>query len=1105
MTVRHGHWLAAALTCGVLTTTATHANDITLQPIRARSSNYEVLLSSKPNTWLLSPKCYGFTFTPGPVPVISPLSNDPRHPTANLGYSMNTCWGVVTEGVVGYEFSLNPASLMDVGTWSFSCDSISDLYELVEVPGYPAPVPDCQYNGCLPVCDDRYSSPYPSETAHVHISVIAPPFTLSPITLTPPTPAWNARLTFGAPAQTANTPVSYHWALTARPPGSTRPLLDANTATPQILVNSDTDIGNWEISLDADDSLGQRRSTKRTFTVVTPQPSIQLTGTTQLVAGAPMVVDVSPANDPFGAPFEVKWDLVSSSAQSEQRPRDGFAEGGHLSIPTGARDIGTWVLRATATNTKGPAPRLSDSKQLSISVTNPPLTIALSGIPQRVLAGAPVHLEDHTVVDRLGQPLSFSWDLVQVPVSAGIPIQKAYSTVAAFDLPTTLASAGTWVRVLRTSNPGPLQVSLDPSAFAERTGTSAALYVVQHKTPAEWLADPSLHDVAGGPITCTFTGPSIANQICTTKAVPIGTFDVVFDFGNAPDDPATFQPDGRLDPGDLIDTVEGAPSVEVLGDPTAGALALASPIIYGEDGSKTVRIAAGFDKLRADFNFRIRGQIIRPATVNGRAPLVVFVHGNHKPLHTPAAGGGSTTASPAITSGENFAGYTWLQNKLAAQGFITMSVDLDDASGRFPFATIGSQGILIRAWITLKNIEALLAGSLDPATAPLVDSSRVYLIGHSRGGEAVLVARDQLLSTANRPAGGKIDGLAGVTVRGIVSLAPVSFVYDTTQPAAVPYLLLVSSADGDVDGASAGVTSFVHYDRASGDKAAIRVMGANHNAYNMSWAYSDSMVPTTVGADLISPDAQRAVGGAYIGAFLSWIDAGRGAVRAYFTEQPRNLRPVGVDPGVVLHSEIRLASRVPTVVDDYEANPAVALSSSGGLVENNVLNLIEGELFDRSFGSGGLAMHRMFEATNGAVITWNAPSEYSVTLTAGAAAAARPSSTLSFRAALQPEVDPITTVDPGPRNLRVALEDVRGKTSEISLDAFDSIAGIYPSSAGGGDTTSAAFSTFRIPLSAFVVDGRDLDLSQIVKVHLKLGAPSTSTGRIALDDVEIEP
>lgn len=263
-----------------------------------------------------------------------------------------------------------------------------------------------------------------------------------------------------------------------------------------------------------------------------------------------------------------------------------------------------------------------------------------------------------------------------------------------------------------------------------------------------------------------------------------------------------------------------------------------------------------------------------------------------------------------------------------------------------------------------------------------------------------------------------------------------------------------------------------------------------------------------VGAALISATVQRGVAAAYLSAFLELTDRGALGARPYLTDQPKTLLPAGVDPAIGLHLQSRLASAAPLVVDDYETNSAVDLSSSGGKVDTSAADLAEALLQDLTQGSGGGPIGRFFQETRGAVMTWTAPSAYVETIGPAAGLDLRSRRTLSFRVALQPGTA-VTTADPGPRTLQVALEDTGGRVSAISLRAFDPVPGIYPAFGGRPgpylETTSAVFKTFRIPLAGFSADGRDFDLSHVTRIRFLLGAPESPTGRIAIDDVELEP
>src|SRR5262245_18114126 len=56
----------------------------------------------------------------------------------------------------------------------------------------------------------------------------------------------------------------------------------------------------------------------------------------------------------------------------------------------------------------------------------------------------------------------------------------------------------------------PINVAIDPTRFPTVVGKTCDIYVVNVKSPSQWIADPSLTDVtAGGKQTQTFSGTSI--------------------------------------------------------------------------------------------------------------------------------------------------------------------------------------------------------------------------------------------------------------------------------------------------------------------------------------------------------------------------------------------------------------------------------------------------------------------------------------------------------------------------------------------------------------------------------------------------------------------
>jgi hypothetical protein len=132
----------------------------------------------------------------------------------------------------------------------------------------------------------------------------------------------------------------------------------------------------------------------------------------------------------------------------------------------------------------------------------------------------------------------------------------------------------------------------------------------------------------------------------------------------------------------------------------------------------------------------------------GRVPIVVMAHGNHSP------------ADPS------YLGYDYFQHDLAKMGIIAISVDCNALNG----AGGGVANIVDRADLIISNIAFLQTLDADPGSIfhHMIDFGRLGLMGHSRGGDAVVTV-PTLIS------------LAGVTIRSVLALAPTNFRYRATR------------------------------------------------------------------------------------------------------------------------------------------------------------------------------------------------------------------------------------------------------------------------------------------------------------------------------------
>jgi hypothetical protein len=185
-----------------------------------------------------------------------------------------------------------------------------------------------------------------------------------------------------------------------------------------------------------------------------------------------------------------------------------------------------------------------------------------------------------------------------------------------------------------------------------------------------------------------------------------------------------------------------------------------------------------------------------------------------------------------------------------------------------------------------------------------LDFDRVGLLGHSRGGEAVLVAAD-ILAAPGSPVAARI--------KGVLSLAPTD-TNGSRRPSGFAFMAILPAADGDVvdnDGAK-------FYDQAVPDpfKCQLYVHGASHNLFNRQWVNNDGLGPA-----LLNRLEQERILTAYGCAFFRQVLLGQPLVKF--------LRVDELPPATrtdVVHVSFEQPGSV--TVDDHE-NRNVALNTLG--------------------------------------------------------------------------------------------------------------------------------------------------------------------------------
>lgn len=276
-----------------------------------------------------------------------------------------------------------------------------------------------------------------------------------------------------------------------------------------------------------------------------------------------------------------------------------------------------------------------------------------------------------------------------------------------------------------------------------------------------------------------------------------------------------------------------APSGSTSASPTAPDPAAAVAAAVSEGSHATATAAYALDDVTIPglrSAVEVEGHVVGPVGAAGAVPLVVLLHG-YQASCWRAEDGSSTTDWPCPPDHEpipHWMGFTYLQQRLASQGYLTVSLA---ANGVNVLATqMGDDaGAEARAALVNHHLGAWAAGEIpDVEQWPDVDTSSVMLVGHSRGGEGVDRA------VADTPAD------ATWTVRGEVLIGPTGF--EIPDRSTVPVVAMTGYCDGDT-GPGPGQR---YVDRAA-DPAVLRssivVEGANHNFFNSEWVPGASSVP----------------------------------------------------------------------------------------------------------------------------------------------------------------------------------------------------------------------------------------------------------------------
>jgi dienelactone hydrolase len=481
----------------------------------------------------------------------------------------------------------------------------------------------------------------------------------------------------------------------------------------------------------------------------------------------------------------------------------------------------------------------------------------------------------------------------------------------------------------------------------------------------------------------------------------------------------------------------------------------------------------------------------------GAFPLVMIVHGNH------------------AANAHSEEGYGYLAEGLASRGYVVVSVDENFLNSTVLEANRGEPAA--RAWLLLEHLRQWREWVRTPGhlMAGRVDFGRVVLVGHSRGGEAVVTAA-LFNGLSHYPEDARLTFDYGFGIQAVVAVAPVDGQYDPVGRRKhlhnVSYLVLQGAHDLQQP-AFAGDAQYARTSFEDGRyrfKAEVYADRADHCQFNTVWGRGDfpgfsgwmvNVKPVMSGVE------QRRVARVCIGGFLDAAVKGRHEYVPMFRD-PRKAWSWLPDAAYVTRFEDSTLRLMAGFEEDEDLNTATA---DGGRLDGERLRIWR----EQRVQTGGRGEDR-----NTAVcVGWNvAGASYSVQLPAGGAARwmLGTNDTLQLAAAVLMGCGETAEGRGGiggrmggsDVDLTVELVDEAGVTARLPLSRLG------PLRAGGraqllkweyldrklaGREPDPVLQTFCASLGAFVAEAPTLALDRLVAVRFRFDR--CALGLVLLDDI----
>ncbi len=434
-------------------------------------------------------------------------------------------------------------------------------------------------------------------------------------------------------------------------------------------------------------------------------------------------------------------------------------------------------------------------------------------------------------------------------------------------------------------------------------------------------------------------------------------------------------------------------------------------------------------------------------------PLVIVAHGRI-----------------AIGVPYNYLGMTYLTHHLASWGDIVLSLNLDVVNSLQGEET--EYGIPHRGELILHAIDYMLAQNRTPGSRffQQIDTTKIALVGHSRGGGAVIYAANANARMHNH------------AIKAVATLSPANFGTEALQ-VPVPHICLYGSWDGDLyEGQGPDLWS---RGSRNAPRELVEIYGANH------YFFTDKAQFPSESAEITREDHHLLA---------------KGMVNAWFDRYLRGKN--SFEWGRYLTGDIRLSNQLEYYVS-FQHSEFLPITNNAenadggsevkmGRMGTNILSVGLCDLADVELG--GLPCYGTGTAVQAGWDARNDRLEFVF-----AAMDARPYPYLSFRMS-QVHGDSLNEVD-FKKDFHVQVTDARGLEAKVRV--ADYLGGLqYPDLSGSlppddPNNRKQIMRGFRIP----VADFQGIDFSQVTGVKFVFDRPAAKgfdnlSGAIKVADLE---